>query len=115
MRASTPAIVARRGHLQRHCQRVGGHAHGLQKLFAQHLAGVNRARSVGNGFHGSTPSVEINNFNVTRFSRTTSEIAGPPVGRGEGGGLALVDWGFALSAPMLKGLAWRAESGSASS
>ncbi len=45
-----------------------------------------------------------------RFSRTASEIAGPPVGRGIGGASALADWGFEPSDPQLKGLAWQPSS-----
>jgi alpha-methylacyl-CoA racemase len=41
-----------------------------------------------------------------RFSRTPSKIAGPPVGRGDGGSAALRDWGFELDDPQLQGLTW---------
>lgn len=41
-----------------------------------------------------------------RFSRTQSKIAGPPVDRGEGGSVALGDWGFELDDPQLQGLTW---------
>lgn len=42
-----------------------------------------------------------------RFSRTPSEVAGPPVDRGVGGQAALTDWGFDLDDPRLVGFASR--------